>query len=43
VNAAALLALIGDLYSQVAQLTDENRKLHEILATNPKDAASTTA
>jgi hypothetical protein len=31
-NAAALLALIGDMYAQVAQLTDENKQLRAALA-----------
>lgn len=32
-NPAALLALIGDLYAQVASLQEENKKLRE--APNP--------
>lgn len=31
-NPAAILALIGDLYSQVTQLTQENQALREALA-----------
>lgn len=30
-NPAAVLALLGDLYAQVAGLTEENRRLREAL------------
>lgn len=31
-NAAALLALLGDLYAQIAALTEENKRLRDALA-----------
>jgi N-methylhydantoinase B/oxoprolinase/acetone carboxylase alpha subunit len=31
VNTAAVLALVGDLYAQIAALTEENRQLREAL------------
>ena len=31
-NPAAILALIGDLYAQVAELTAQNKQLREALA-----------
>lgn len=31
-NPAAILALIGDLYAQVAALTEENKTLRDALA-----------
>lgn len=34
-NPAAILALIGDLYSQVAALTAENQQLRTQLAAEP--------
>lgn len=33
-NSSALLALLADLYAQVAALTEENRQLRELLATD---------
>jgi hypothetical protein len=36
VNPAALLALISDLYTQVGQLTEENKALREALAQQPE-------
>lgn len=35
-NPAALLALIGDLYQQVATLTEENTTLREALDAKPE-------
>lgn len=37
-NAAALLALIGDLYAQVAALTEENARLNAALV-KPAESA----
>lgn len=31
-NPAAILALIGDLYTQISELTAENQRLREALA-----------
>jgi hypothetical protein len=34
-NPAAILALMGDLYQQVAALTEENKALREALESTP--------
>ena len=34
-NAAAVLALIGDLYAQIAALNEENKALREAAQTQP--------
>lgn len=34
VNNAAILALIGDLYQQIAGLTEENQKLRQKLSSD---------
>ena len=34
-NPAAILALIGDLYQQIAALTEENKMLREAAAQQP--------
>jgi hypothetical protein len=36
-NPTSILALVGDLYAQVAQLTEENRKLHAALEASQPD------
>jgi hypothetical protein len=35
-NPAAILALIGDLYAQIAALTEENKALRDANNTNQK-------
>lgn len=38
-NPGAILALIGDLYQQIAALTDENKALREALDTRGEPGA----
>lgn len=39
-NPTAILALIGELYSQVAALTEENKSLHDQLSASSASGSS---